>query len=939
MNINIKNQGSKLKMKIENMRQWMNDHRLPPRVILILMGILSTIWFLIRVIPKPSRATYPCMRVAAPLMSGFIVYLLSLGGIALALKKAKQSIYKARYFAAITFIVVALIGMVFTLMQGSQKLFANVSPAIGPDDGPNQPMGIPTGIKPGRVVWVWDSTATNRNFTDYFFNPANTNQKVVSNMLDESIKKLTQETTVAKSWDSMFRYFNTKKHNENRGYKAGEKIFIKINQTSGRGKLTAAVREKGNYSYPSQQTARSANIGVCETGPNVVLQVLRQLVNECGIPQSDIAVGDPQNPTYAHNYEAWHAEFPDVKYTDRTFGTFGRTLIKATENDLLFYSDKYETDKLYDIIENADYMINVANMKPHLRSGITLTAKNHFGSQSRTGAYHLHYSHVSPIVEARPTNGGYKKYRVFVDLMGSKYLGRNTILFVVDGLFSGGAGEGGPPVKYFMTPFNGDWTNSIFVSQDQVALESVCYDFLRTEWNGTYKHDASNNRSEIMPGVNGVDDYLHQAADPSNWPEGIVYDPDKSGEPLTSLGVHEHWNDPVTKQYSRNMGKSYGIEFVSIPENIVGPAAAKMVTQKSTGSLPVKPETIDLQTESKDIAPSLPASSDVNSSTPKITSVVKRELGDPKPKRFYGAVSDDNNGKLFLTDLGIIGGFSFNTLYENPKIPSGNIRSLIYALTGFGPALWMATNTGAIAATLPISNTSPVNVYSVANSEILSDNVQSIAKGRDELYWIGTDKGISAIHKDKWLKPDYQRKYPVELFTEFPVTSMETTHDGDSLYVGTVGAGVIRVFRNEVDGISGASEYAQWGPIEMPSDTVYSICIAKDQSQWIGTSQGVGKHEGFVTMEKWTVYNTTNGLINNTVQCIAEDSYGNIWCGTKGGISIFDGTAWTSFTTKDGLISDNITFINVDLNSTVYIGTDNGIMVYSNSTGQLTCYQ
>ncbi len=30
-------------------------------------GLLALIWFLIRVIPKPSRATYPCQRVAFPL--------------------------------------------------------------------------------------------------------------------------------------------------------------------------------------------------------------------------------------------------------------------------------------------------------------------------------------------------------------------------------------------------------------------------------------------------------------------------------------------------------------------------------------------------------------------------------------------------------------------------------------------------------------------------------------------------------------------------------------------------------------------------------------------------------------------------------------------------------------------------------------------------------
>jgi hypothetical protein len=488
-----------------------------------------------------------------------------------------------------------------------------------------------------------------------------------------------------------------------------------------------------------------------------------------------------------------------------------------------------------------------------------------------------------------------------------------------------------------MAPFNGDWSNSIFISQDQVALESVCYDFLRTEWDGTFKHDPSNNRSEIMPSVNGVDDYLHQAADPSNWPEGIIYDPDKSGKPLPSLGVHEHWNDPVTKQYSRNLGKSTGIELVSIPEKIMGPGAPKMVAQKSPVASPAKSDTPNVTAGTKSDVPSQTANLAANSSAPKIVNVVKRELGDPKPKSFIGAIVDDNNGKLYLTDLGITGGRTFNTFFENPQIPSKDLKHITYALTGNGPALWLASNTGAVAAFLPITTTSAVKVYDVSNSGILSNNVQSIAKGRNDLYWIGTDKGIAAIQKDKWLKPDYMRKYPADMFTDFPITSMVTTHDGDSLYVGTIGAGVVRVFRNEVDGISGASEYAQWGPIEIPSDTVYSMCIARDQSQWIGTSQGVGKHDGFVTMEKWTVYNTDNGLINNTVQAIAEDSFGNIWCGTRGGISVFDGSAWTSFSAEDGLISNNITFITIDKNGIVYIGTDAGFMSYSD--GQLVCYQ
>ena len=37
------------------------------------LGLSSTLWFLIRVIPKPSRAYYPCMQAAAPMMSALYV--------------------------------------------------------------------------------------------------------------------------------------------------------------------------------------------------------------------------------------------------------------------------------------------------------------------------------------------------------------------------------------------------------------------------------------------------------------------------------------------------------------------------------------------------------------------------------------------------------------------------------------------------------------------------------------------------------------------------------------------------------------------------------------------------------------------------------------------------------------------------------------------------
>jgi hypothetical protein len=137
--------------------------------------------------------------------------------------------------------------------------------------------------------------------------------------------------------------------------------------------------------------------------------------------------------------------------------------------------------------------------------------------------------------------------------MGHKLLGGKELFYLLDGLWAGSEAVD-PPTKWTSLPFNNNWTSSIFASQDPVAIESVAFDFLRTEYNGKYGS---------YPQMDGVDDYLHQAADPANWPAGMSYDPENDGTPLKSLGVHEHWNNATDKQYSRNLGTGNGIELYS----------------------------------------------------------------------------------------------------------------------------------------------------------------------------------------------------------------------------------------------------------------------------------------------------------------------------------------------------------------------------------------
>jgi len=126
--------------------------RVPVKMVYILISILATIWYLFRVIPKPARATYPCMQVAAPLMSGFIIWIMALAATTVAFRKAKQRWIETRYIAATLFLV-AGIGAAFLVMPKSTAEAKANNKELEIWYKPNIPLGVAKGMHPGRVSW------------------------------------------------------------------------------------------------------------------------------------------------------------------------------------------------------------------------------------------------------------------------------------------------------------------------------------------------------------------------------------------------------------------------------------------------------------------------------------------------------------------------------------------------------------------------------------------------------------------------------------------------------------------------------------------------------------------------------------------------------------------------------------------------------------------
>ncbi len=527
-------------------------------------GLVSFVWFLVRVIPKPSRAAYPCQRAAAPLAASFVLWVIGLAGMRFFWRRAIDHLGRDCWVRALACVVVAVLALGWSIAYW---------PAIRVYAGPNPehgPIGIGRGIHPGRVVWVHAPEATDwGGLTDPepWYGDRHTDLSVVEEMMSQAVRGVTGEATDEGAWQALFRHFNERRQKGVRGYEVGEKIVIKINLTgcnarSGDGQVELTTYEK-----------RSSYRNWVDNSPQMLVALLRQLVYVAGVRPADISMGDPTGLFAKHLWDPVHSEFPEVRCFDNR-GALGR--VRTEFSSVPFYwSTSDAAGKLPDYVPwplaEAEYLINFAVLKGH-SCGVTVCAKNHYGSLLRcpdgyfrdAGKVVNYYDLHESLAMASDGTKGMGHYRALVDLMGHTEVGGKTVLYLVDGLFGGYYWEG-KPYKWRMPPFGdgatGDWPSSLFASQDPVAIDSVAYDFLLNEWP-----DIVTGGKQGSPGrlEGGAEDYLHEAALASEPPSGTTYDPERDGVPLASLGVHEHWDNATDRRYGRNRGLDEGIELVSL---------------------------------------------------------------------------------------------------------------------------------------------------------------------------------------------------------------------------------------------------------------------------------------------------------------------------------------------------------------------------------------
>jgi len=78
--------------------------------------------------------------------------------------------------------------------------------------------------------------------------------------------------------------------------------------------------------------------------------------------------------------------------------------------------------------------------------------------------------------------------------------------------------------------------------------------------------------------------------------------------------------------------------------------------------------------------------------------------------------------------------------------------------------------------------------------------------------------------------------------------------------------------------------------------------------------------------------NVENGLIQSQATCFTQDKFGNLWVGTIGGISRYDGKNITNYTVRNGLLNNMVDALATDREGNIWIGSPEGVSRFNGKT-------
>jgi hypothetical protein len=321
---------------------------------------------------------------------------------------------------------------------------------------------------------------------------------------------------------------------------------------------------------------------------------------------------------------------------------------------------------------------------------------------------------------------------------------------------------------------------------------------------------------------------------------------------------------------------------------------------------------------------------------------------------------DSFDVKWFGTDRGIsrYDGKKWTIIDTSNYLRNNTVNDIAYEKTEYGNELWVATNGGLSVMSYNADGVTSATTYYVGSKEsgIISDTVNAVGLDKKHNRWISTPRGLNTFGSKGWdtTYTFMDANLESNKWKGLIATSIKGYNNDGSIYIGTLGQGILRYSHNDVDGFTGASALnSTWSGLW--SDSIYSVSIY-DTIQWYGTSQGAFEHFGPSTKEYWDYALTPwDNIINPVVKDIEKDDAGNVWIGTEKGLNIItkdnilkygssiqtsnievnpsSSTATISWVNGNGfdkiMFTENVNDIQKDFSGNIWIASNSGVESYN----------
>lgn len=186
------------------------------------------------------------------------------------------------------------------------------------------------------------------------------------------------------------------------------------------------------------------------------------------------------------------------------------------------------------------------------------------------------------------------------------------------------------------------------------------------------------------------------------------------------------------------------------------------------------------------------------------------------------------------------------------------------------------------------------------------DRIYHLEKDSQDRIWIGMRDGLSYM-KDGKITTFSEEEFPFR-----KIRHVMEASNGD-YWISTEDQGLIRFFETGYEVFDQSKGLASNSTRRSVQDSEGNI--------WVATYGGVSK----INDDEIENFSLQEGVPNNGVMSILLDNKGTIWISTFGGIAWFDGVRFVDITDEDGLPGRVAYFISQDRSDNFWIGTNSGI--------------